>query len=122
MEENTAPGALIIKISATDEDEGHNRNVTYSFTNMEEAHQVFIINTKNGEVRLNGNLDYEALHHYEINLQAKDHGGLAGTSKLIIDVLELNDNHPVITLTSFSGKIQEDSPPGTIVALNIVQD
>ncbi|XP_058263787.1 protocadherin gamma-A6-like isoform X20 [Hemibagrus wyckioides] len=122
VEENTAPGTLIIKISATDEDEGHNGNVTYSFTNMEEAHQIFIINAKNGEVRLNGNLDYEALHHYEINLQAKDHGGLAGTSKLIIDVLDVNDNHPVITLTSFSGKIQEDSPPGTIVALISVQD
>ncbi|XP_053092828.1 protocadherin gamma-A11 isoform X10 [Pangasianodon hypophthalmus] len=120
--ENTAPGTLIIKLSATDEDEGHNGNVTYSFTNMDEAHQVFTVNTRNGEVRLSGNLDYEVLQHYEINLQAKDHGGLAGTSKLVIDVLDVNDNHPVITLTSFSGKIQEGSPPGTVVALISVQD
>ncbi|XP_047676063.1 protocadherin gamma-A5-like isoform X14 [Tachysurus fulvidraco] len=122
VEENTAPGTFIIKISATDEDEGHNGNLTYSFTNMEEAHQVFIVNAKNGEVRISGNLDYEVVHHYEINLQAKDHGGLAGTSKLVIDVLDVNDNHPIIALTSFSGKIQEDSPPGTVVALISVQD
>lgn len=89
---------------------------------MDEAHQVFIVNAKNGEVRLSGNLDYEVLQHYEINLQAKDHGGLAGTSKLVIDVLDVNDNHPVITLTSFSGKIQDDSPPGTVVAFISVQD
>lgn len=122
VRENTVPDTLIITISATDEDEGHKGNVTYSFTNMDVAHQVFKLNAKNGEVRLSGDLDYGMLEHYEINLQAKDHGGLAGTSKLIIDVLDVNDNHPVITLTSFSGKISEDSPLGTVVALISVQD
>ncbi|XP_066524896.1 protocadherin gamma-A10-like [Hoplias malabaricus] len=120
--ENTPVGTLIVRISATDDDEGHNGNVSYSFTNMEDAQQVFEVDARSGEIRLAGNLDYESIQHYEINLQAKDPGGLAGTSKLIIDVLDVNDNSPVITITSFSGKIQEDSPLGTVVALISVQD
>ncbi|KAL6474035.1 hypothetical protein MHYP_G00175960 [Metynnis hypsauchen] len=120
--ENTPIGALITKISATDEDEGHNGNVSYSFTNMEDVEQVFKVDARTGEIRLAGILDYETTQHYEINLQAKDSGGLAGTSKLVIDVVDVNDNAPVITMTSSSGKIQEDSPPGTVVALISVQD
>ncbi|XP_076861959.1 protocadherin gamma-A11-like isoform X22 [Brachyhypopomus gauderio] len=120
--EDAVVGTLITKISATDEDQGHNGNVTYSFTNIEDAQQVFHVNAKTGEICIADNLDYESVQHYEINLQAKDPGGLAGTAKLIIDVLDVNDNTPIITITSFSGKIQEDSPPGTAVALISVQD
>uniref|UniRef100_A0A3B4D9C7 Cadherin domain-containing protein n=1 Tax=Pygocentrus nattereri TaxID=42514 RepID=A0A3B4D9C7_PYGNA len=120
--ENTPIGLLITKISATDEDEGNNGNVSYSFTNMEDVPQVFEMDARTGEIRLAGILDYETTQHYEMNLQAKDSGGLAGTSKLVIDVVDVNDNAPVITMTSSSGKIQEDSPPGTVVALISVQD
>ncbi|XP_035377334.1 protocadherin gamma-A11-like isoform X17 [Electrophorus electricus] len=120
--EDAAVGTLITKISATDEDQGHNGNVTYSFTNVDDAQQVFHVNAKTGEIKLADHLDFEVIQHYEINLQAKDSGGLAGTAKLVIDVLDVNDNAPVITMTSFSGKIQEDSPPSTAVALISVQD
>ncbi|XP_073677156.1 protocadherin gamma-A11-like isoform X17 [Garra rufa] len=121
--ENAVRDTLIIKVSASDADEGYNGNVTYSFSHIgEDAADLFQMNAHTGEVILIGNLDFESIQHYEINLQAKDPGGLAGASKLVIDVIDVNDNRPVITMTSFSGKIQEDSPPGTVVALISVQD
>ncbi len=121
--ENAVRGTLITKVSASDADEGYNGNVTYSFTHIgEDAAHLFEINVHTGEVILTGNLDFESIQHYEINLQAKDPGGFAGASKLVIDILDVNDNSPVITMTSLSGKIQEDSPPGTVVALISVQD
>ncbi len=88
----------------------------------EDAAHLFQINAATGEVKLTGCLDYETVQQYELNLQAKDPWGLTGASKLLIDVVDVNDNSPIITMTSFSGKIQEDSPPGTVVALISVQD
>ncbi|XP_056625252.1 protocadherin gamma-B7-like isoform X11 [Triplophysa dalaica] len=121
--ENAAKRTMITKVSASDADEGYNGNVTYSFTHIgEDAAHVFQINAHTGEINLIGDLDFESIQHYEINLQAKDPGGLTGASKLFIDVLDANDNSPIISMTSFSGKIQEDSPAGTVVALISVQD
>ncbi|XP_062852523.1 protocadherin beta-18-like [Trichomycterus rosablanca] len=122
VKENTAPGTLIIKISATDEDQGLYGNVTYSFTNLDDTNQVVRVDAQTGKIRLIGIVDYEVVKLYEINLLAKDSGGLSGTSKLVIDVLDVNDNIPVIDITSFSGKLPEDSPSGTVVALINVQD
>ncbi|XP_042593807.1 protocadherin gamma-A10-like isoform X1 [Cyprinus carpio] len=123
VSENAVKGTLITKVSASDADEGYNGNVTYSFTHMgEDAAHLFQISAATGEVTLTGNLDYETVQQYELNLQAKDPWGLTGASKLVVDVVDVNDNSPFITMTSFSGKIQEDSPPGTVVALISVQD
>ncbi len=121
--ENAVKGILVTTVSASDADEGYNGNVTYSFTHMgEDAAHLFQINAATGEVKLTGCLDYETVQQYELNLQAKDPWGLTGASKLLIDVVDVNDNSPIITMTSFSGNIQEDSPPGTVVALISVQD
>ncbi|XP_056327798.1 protocadherin beta-11-like isoform X4 [Danio aesculapii] len=121
--ENAVKGTIITKVSAFDADQGYNSNVTYSFTHIgEDAAHLFRIGASTGDITLTGNLDYESVQQYELNLQAKDPWGLTGASKLVIDVVDVNDNSPVITMTSFSGKIQEDSPAGTVVALISVQD
>ncbi|KAM9356718.1 uncharacterized protein ABDE67_004302 [Symphorus nematophorus] len=121
--ENVLRGTVIARISAADADQGYNGNVTYSFTHLEEDSSCpFEINPHTGEVKLTGDIDYEVSPNYEINLQAKDPWGVAGASKLIIEIGDVNDNSPVITMASYSGKISEDSAPGTVVALISVQD
>lgn len=60
--------------------------------------------------------------NYKIHLQAKDLWGVVGASKLIIEIGDINDNSPVITVASYSGNISEDSPPGTVVALISIHD
>uniref|UniRef100_A0AAQ4PMY1 Cadherin domain-containing protein n=1 Tax=Gasterosteus aculeatus aculeatus TaxID=481459 RepID=A0AAQ4PMY1_GASAC len=121
--ETVLEGTVIAKVSAVDADQGYNGNVTYYFTHLEEDSSCpFEINSYTGEVKLTGDIDYEVSPNYEINLQAKDPWGVTGASKLIIDVADVNDNSPVITLASYSGKISEDSLLGTVVALISVQD
>ncbi|XP_041800666.1 protocadherin gamma-A10-like [Chelmon rostratus] len=121
--ENVLRGTVVATVSATDADQGYNGNVTYSFTHLEEDSSCpFEINSYTGEVKLTGDIDYEVTANYEINLQAKDPWGVVGASKLIIEIGDVNDNSPVITMASYSGKISEDSPPGTVVALISVQD
>ncbi|XP_027864290.1 protocadherin gamma-A10-like isoform X20 [Xiphophorus couchianus] len=121
--ENVSPGAVIAKVSAEDADQGYNGNIAYSFTHQKDDSSCpFEINPVSGEVKLTGELDFEMYPSYEINIQAKDPWGLAGASKLMIEVADVNDNSPVITMTSYSGKISEDSPYGTVVALISVQD
>ncbi|XP_034037001.1 protocadherin gamma-A2-like [Thalassophryne amazonica] len=121
--ENVPRGTNIITVTAVDADQGYNGNVTYSFTHLEDDSSCpFQINSYSGEIKLTGDIDYEMSPNYEINLQAKDPWGVLGVSKLIVDVVDVNDNTPVITMASFSGKISEDSTPGTVVALVSVQD
>uniref|UniRef100_A0AAQ6ID96 Cadherin domain-containing protein n=1 Tax=Anabas testudineus TaxID=64144 RepID=A0AAQ6ID96_ANATE len=121
--ENVLRGTVIARVSATDADQGYNGNVTYSFTHLEEDSSCpFEINSYTGEVKLTGVIDYEVTPNYEINIQARDPWGVVGASKLIIEIADVNDNSPVITMASYSGKISEDSTPGTVVALISVQD
>uniref|UniRef100_A0A8C2WFA3 Protocadherin 1 gamma 14 n=1 Tax=Cyclopterus lumpus TaxID=8103 RepID=A0A8C2WFA3_CYCLU len=121
--ENVLQGKIIAKVSAVDADQGYNGNVTYYFTHLEEDLSCpFEINSYTGDVKLTGEIDYEVSSNYEINLQAKDPWGVVGASKLIIEIADANDNSPIITMASFSGKISEDSLPGTVVALISVQD
>ncbi|XP_030000829.1 protocadherin gamma-A10-like isoform X2 [Sphaeramia orbicularis] len=121
--ENALPGTTVARVSAVDADEGYNGNVTYSFTHLEEGSSYpFQIDSYTGEVKITGELDYEVFPNYEINLQARDPWGVVGVSKLIIEITDVNDNTPFITMASYSGKISEDSTPGTVVALISVQD
>ncbi|XP_029571798.1 protocadherin beta-16-like [Salmo trutta] len=121
--ENALGSTVVAQVSAIDADQGYNGNVTYSFTHMEDGTPpLFHIDPHTGEIKLTGHLDYETVQNYEMNLQAKDPWGLTGASKLVIEIVDINDNSPIITMTSFSGKIPEDSIPGTVVALISVQD
>uniref|UniRef100_A0A3P9MCG6 Cadherin domain-containing protein n=1 Tax=Oryzias latipes TaxID=8090 RepID=A0A3P9MCG6_ORYLA len=122
VSENILRSAIILRVSAVDADQGYNGNVTYYFTHLEEGSFPFEINSFTGEIKLTGDLDFEVSPSYEINIQAKDPWGLVGVCKLMIEILDVNDNSPVITMASYSGKISEDSPPGTVVALISVQD
>ncbi|XP_069825437.1 protocadherin gamma-B1-like isoform X36 [Dendropsophus ebraccatus] len=57
-----------------------------------------------------------------MSVQAQDGGGLAANAKVLIEIIDENDNAPDISITSSSGLIPEDSAPGTVVALIKVQD
>ena len=55
-------------------------------------------------------------------VEAKDRGSLSTRCKVIIEVLDENDNSPEIIITSLSDQILEDSPPGMVVALFKTRD
>ncbi len=122
--ENAPKGTILTVVSASDADEGSNNIVTYyiSDTMNTNVADMFLINDKSGELILNGQVDYEKVSHYELNIQAKDQGGLSNTCKVIIDVLDINDNSPNIQILSSSHSIPEGSKSGTVVAMLNVDD
>ncbi|XP_053541902.1 protocadherin gamma-A11-like [Ictalurus punctatus] len=120
--ENSARGTLVAIVLATDEDEGMFGHVTYYLDQISHAGQVFSLNPNNGEIRIEGEVDFEKIKQYQLNVIAKDTGSLSNSCKVIIEVIDKNDNIPVIALTSFSNSIPEDSPPETTVAIINVKD
>ncbi|KAL2779070.1 protocadherin gamma-A11 isoform 1 precursor [Daubentonia madagascariensis] len=121
--ENLSSGTQVLVVNATDPDEGTNGEVMYSFRNMEsKASEIFQLDSQTGEVLVEGSLDFEKYRLYEMEIQGQDGGGLLNTAKILITVVDVNDNAPEITITSSIDSIPENSPPGTVIALLNVQD
>ncbi|XP_042370382.1 protocadherin alpha-8-like, partial [Plectropomus leopardus] len=126
LNENAAPGTLVIQVNATDLDEGANSEIIYSFGKEVDTHlqKLFNIDTTTGEIIVTGLIDFEENESYEIDIQASDKGTIPiSTYKtVIVKVIDLNDNPPEIEVTSFSKSVPEDSRIGTTVALISVND
>nr|XP_015205173.1 PREDICTED: protocadherin beta-3-like [Lepisosteus oculatus] len=121
--ENASKNTFITTINASDADTGSNGHVTYSFSDLEgNVRDIFNLDENTGAIYLVGQIDFEKEKKYEINVEAKDHGGLADSSKVVVEVIDVNDNAPVITVMSFSSPVSEDSAPGTTVAIINVKD
>ncbi|XP_075336768.1 protocadherin beta-15-like [Odontesthes bonariensis] len=123
VKENSPEGTVVTKVSASDADKGVYGDVTFSIAHVaKEAKQLFDVNVKTGEIKVVGKLDFEKSKSYQLNVQASDHGGFTDTCKVIVQVIDENDNVPTIQLMSFSNSISEDSPPGTTIAVINVDD
>ncbi|XP_072515583.1 protocadherin gamma-A4-like isoform X49 [Salminus brasiliensis] len=120
--ENAAKGSLVTRVSATDADES-SHSIQYYFEHVTSAAKaLFSIDMDSGEIKVIGSIDFEKHKQFKIKVKAKDHGGLTDTSETIIDVIDVNDNGPKITIMSFSSSVSEDAEPGTVVAMINVQD
>uniref|UniRef100_A0A8C5DN29 Si:ch73-233f7.1 n=1 Tax=Gouania willdenowi TaxID=441366 RepID=A0A8C5DN29_GOUWI len=119
--ENAPRGTLVVKLNATDLDEGANGEVTYAFSGHAplKVRELFTVDPYMGEIRVKGVVDYEKASVYELYVQAKDRGpsAVAVHSKVLVDILDVNDNAPEVILTSVSTPVQEDAPPGTVIAV-----
>ncbi|KAM6923448.1 protocadherin gamma-A2-like [Xenentodon cancila] len=123
LPENSPVDTLVVTVSATDADEGVNGDVTYDFGHVtEDVIKTFRINSKAGDIRVIGDVDYEKTPSYEIRVKAKDGLGLSSYAKVIISITDVNDNAPVVSLKSLANPISEDVPPGTEVGVFNVQD
>lgn len=120
VSENSPTGTIIARLNATDADDGVYGTVSYTFSHKMGG--LFKMNPSTGEVCVAGVIDYEEANTYELDVQAKDGGGQASHCKLIIDVIDINDNKPVVEIKSASANVAEDSQPGTMVALINVYD
>ncbi|XP_074771979.1 protocadherin alpha-3-like [Athene noctua] len=126
LPESAAEGTLVASVNATDPDVGSNGEMTFSVisTFPEKGLNIFLLNPKTGEIRLTGALDYEDARSYEIQIEATDKGTppLSGHCKVVVEVLDVNDNAPEVWVTSLSVPVPEDAAVGTVVALLSVSD
>ncbi|XP_065131426.2 protocadherin alpha-3-like [Paramisgurnus dabryanus] len=123
LNENTPVGKTILRVNATDSDEGQNGEVVYALGHNVND-KLFDVNPITGEIIVTGLLDFEVKDVYEIDIQASDKGTVPLTTdkSITIKIADVNDNPPQIEVTSFSKSVPEDSKPGTTVALISVSD
>ncbi|XP_008563069.1 PREDICTED: protocadherin alpha-10-like, partial [Galeopterus variegatus] len=124
--ENTRNGTLVIRLNASDLDEGSNSHILYSFTtdispNIEAA---FRIDSASGEIKVNGKIDFEETKLWKMQIEAVDKGNppMFGHCTILIEILDINDNAPELVVTSLSLPVREDAPLGTAIALISVTD
>ncbi|XP_026049895.1 protocadherin gamma-C5-like [Astatotilapia calliptera] len=126
LKENITTGTFLVKLTATDADDGLNGEVRYSFGSRtpDSVLSTFAINVETGEIILKGPLDYESNKYYLIDITAKDRGvpEMEGHSRVQLDIEDINDNAPEIVLTSGPSPVPEDARSGTVVALISARD
>ncbi|XP_061542520.1 protocadherin beta-15-like [Phycodurus eques] len=123
LAENSPLDTLVITVSASDADEGINSEITFAFDHVSDDNSnIFTLHPKTGEVRVAGVVDYEKVSSYEMQISAVDGPGLISYCSLIINLIDINDNAPVINIKSLTDPVAENVPPGTEVAIVHVQD
>ncbi|XP_059589337.1 protocadherin gamma-A4 isoform X10 [Alligator mississippiensis] len=123
VRENVPVGTTVATVKAMDLDEGVNGEVIYTFQKITElVSRIFHLDSGTGDITTAEKLDFEEASLYEMEVQAHDGGGLFDRSKVVISVSDVNDNAPDIRITSLLTSVPEDSPPGTVISLLIVQD
>uniref|UniRef100_A0A8C9R9T2 Protocadherin alpha-C2-like n=1 Tax=Scleropages formosus TaxID=113540 RepID=A0A8C9R9T2_SCLFO len=126
LNENVPYGTPVITLNATDPDEDMNSRIIYSMVEHGTANinDIFTIDSQTGKISVKGNIDYEKNAVFEFRVQARDQGIHPRNTqcKVLIEVIDLNDNNPEITVTSLLNIIREDSAIGTAVAVIAVSD
>ncbi|XP_069754144.1 protocadherin alpha-C2-like [Narcine bancroftii] len=122
--ENARLGMLLITLNAIDLDEGPNAEFKYSFSNYasQKVRELFHLDAKTGEVKVQGLLDFETAHDYELDVQAMDNLPNVGHAKVLVSIVDVNDNAPDIKLASVMKSIPEDAAEGIVVAIFGVTD
>ncbi|MEQ2205131.1 hypothetical protein XENOCAPTIV_026304, partial [Xenoophorus captivus] len=126
VSENVPLGTTILKLDATDLDEGSNSEIKYFLMRggTVESSNKFDVFPDSGEIVVKSHLDYEESNVYEIRVRATDRGASprSGYSKVLVEVIDVNDNAPEISITSMVSPVQENAGIGTVVALVTVTD
>nr|XP_043895495.1 protocadherin alpha-8-like isoform X9 [Solea senegalensis] len=124
--ENTPLGTTVIAVNATDADEGLNGEIVFSLRSKDQDRvlDIFEIESNTGVIKVKGNIDFEERKAFEIRVEASDKGQppMSAHCKVLVEVIDLNDNAPDITVTSLLNTVKEDSNVGTVVALVSVVD
>ncbi|XP_070374206.1 protocadherin alpha-10 isoform X20 [Equus asinus] len=126
LPENARNGTLVIRLNASDLDEGSNSHILYSFATdvSPNTEASFRIDSASGEIRVNGKIDFEETKLWKLQIEAVDKGNppMFGHCTILIEVLDINDNAPELLVTSLSLSVPEDASLGTVIALISAND
>ncbi|XP_030648083.1 protocadherin Fat 3 [Chanos chanos] len=121
--ENTAIGTEVIRLTATDGDLGQNGEVYYTIlTNSPH----FGINSETGAVYVSGQLDRESITDFTLKIEARDKAE-RGNQRFSVTTLkvyleDVNDCAPLFIPRSYSCRVLEDLPQGTVITWLQTQD
>ncbi|XP_070321627.1 protocadherin gamma-C5 isoform X23 [Odocoileus virginianus] len=126
LPENAPVGTLLLRLNATDPDEGTNGQLDYSFGDHTSGavRNLFGLDPSSGAIHVLGPIDFEESSFYEIHARARDQGqpAMEGHCVIQVDVGDANDNAPEVLLASLVNPVLESTPVGTVVGLFNVRD
>uniref|UniRef100_A0A8C5ZGV1 Protocadherin beta 13 n=1 Tax=Marmota marmota marmota TaxID=9994 RepID=A0A8C5ZGV1_MARMA len=118
--ENSPVGSLVVTVSATDLDGGVYGKIIYMlFQASEDVSKTLELNPMTGEIRLRKQVDFETVPFYEVDIKATDGGGLWGKCTLLLQVVDVNDNHPAVTMNALTSPIPENSPEMVVAVFRV---
>ncbi|XP_028271943.1 protocadherin alpha-3-like isoform X13 [Parambassis ranga] len=124
--ENAPLGTPVITVTASDDDDGQNGEISYSLSSKDQDHilNIFHIDAHTGLLTVKGKIDFEEYPAFEIRVQASDKGSppMTAQCKVLIEVMDLNDNTPEVSITTLANTVNEDAKIGTAIALVSVLD
>uniref|UniRef100_A0AAY4D3X6 Cadherin EGF LAG seven-pass G-type receptor 1 n=1 Tax=Denticeps clupeoides TaxID=299321 RepID=A0AAY4D3X6_9TELE len=112
--ENVAVHTTVARVEAADRDEGNNAKVHYSIISGNVKGQ-FYIHSLTGVIDVINPLDYETNRDYTLRVKAQDGGRpplMNNTGKVVIQVVDVNDNAPMFVSTPFQATVLENVPLG----------
>ncbi|XP_006142904.1 protocadherin-7, partial [Tupaia chinensis] len=120
--ENNIPGERVATVLATDADSGKNAEIAYSLDSG--VMGIFAIDPDSGDILVNTVLDREQTDRYEFKVNAKDKGipVLQGSTTVIVQVADKNDNDPKFMQDVFTFYVKENLQPNSPVGMVTVMD
>jgi protocadherin-16/23 len=116
LAENVVPGTTVIRLSASDLDEGLNSNLSYSLSGAVDG--MFDVDSQTGVITTIDWFDREDLSSYSFDATATDacpYGPRSRSVRVDVTVDDVNDNAPVFLQDVYSVNILVDFPVGGVV-------
>ena len=121
--ENVSKNFVVGLVAAIDIDEGENSQIMYE--TVDKNMSFFGIDPKTGKIKVLNDLDYEKNKTVIFFIVARDNGDPRLHSKLakvIVRILDINDNKPIFMKKIFKFALNENSPEGLIVGRVVAND
>ncbi|XP_035522449.1 protocadherin-16 [Morone saxatilis] len=116
LSEGAAAGTEIIRLTATDPDSTPNAEVQYTISSGDEVN-LFTMDQWTGALRLQQALDREHQSTHIVIIQATDGQGHFALAPVIVDVKDVNDNHPFFPVEVLTASIRENQPANSAVTV-----
>lgn len=116
VSENIPINTVMMAIKAIDRDEGRNGYIEYMLESNSST-IPFTLGSVDGLLRVSGRLDRESKANYELTVMARDRGEppKSTQAKILVKVLDENDNSPVFDPKHYSASVAENASIGASV-------
>ena len=111
--ENKDAGSKVTMVTPLNASDPDARWIKYGLSSK--VNGVFRIHPDTGDIFTITVLDREETDTYTFEAYARDHDGNTGTAKVIINVLDENDNTPIFRRASLRMEIRENATIGSVV-------
>ncbi|KAK0095182.1 hypothetical protein PV326_009029, partial [Microctonus aethiopoides] len=119
VKEDALPGTVVVKLVTIDKDIDLNTPIEFYITGGDTRSQFQVRPT--GEVYVAKSLDRETVDRYELNVVGTD-GKFVFDTKVIVQILDVNDNPPYCLRYRYREILSEGSHPGTYVLTVLATD